>query len=373
MARHKAKGAQAVRDTSYNPPITAAILASRSGFRRTLYRTFQALWSGLLILCALGGCAVLQNPASPQASEVTLSADAAAAMPWWTAAGDPLLARLIDDGLAADPLLRRQARDLDNNLQPRPQNWRVRLARWIEGGLHRPPVDPELQAMRLAEARQRKAARIARAYVEVRRLQAILDLRQAFQDRFHDDADYARWRREAGLVSAVDGGLAQSLLGTHASALADTQARLVAAEATLARRAAVAPAQLGSWLDGGAQVPRLDADGAAAACDDAQAASVRAALTAAREREADLAKTESDAERTADDARAAYRLGTGDFATVYVAQTAVLAVRQAHIDAQASLAQAAIDLWTDAGLRSIRARLCTTAGSAPGDCGGCGD
>ncbi|MDE2253039.1 MAG: type I secretion system protein TolC [Betaproteobacteria bacterium] len=322
------------------------------------------------MLCTLGGCASLQSPVGARASEAALSADAAPAMAWWAGAGDPLLARLIDNGLAADPLLGREARALAE-LQARPRHWRFRVASWIDRILQQTPEAPEfpeVQAVRLADARQRKAARIARAYVEVRRLQASLALRQVFQYQFHDDADFARWRHEAGLVSAVDGGLAASLVGVNAGALADIRARLAAAEATLARRAALAPSQLALWLDDGAQVPRLDADGAAAAaCDDARAAGPRAALTEAREREGALPKLERDAERTADDARAAYRLGTGDFATLYVAQTAVLAVREARIAAQARRARAAINLWTDAGLRRNQAGLREPARSPAGD------
>ncbi|MDD4885775.1 MAG: type I secretion system protein TolC, partial [Thiomonas sp.] len=147
---------------------------------------------------------------------------------------------------------------------------------------------------------------------------------------------------------------------------------------TLARRTAVAPWQLGLWVADGAQVPWLDADGAAAAaCDDAQAASQRDALADVRAREAALPKLERDAERTADDARAAYHLGTGDFATLYVAQTAVLAVREARIATRARRARTAIDLWTDAGLRRNQARLREPArhpaGESPmaaGDCRG---
>jgi outer membrane protein TolC len=298
-------------------------------------------------------------------------------VPWWTEVDDPLLARLIDNGLAADPLLRREASALAD-LRTRSQHWRFRLARWIGRMLQQMPNSHEVQAVRLADARQRKAARIARAYVEVRRLQANLALRQAFQDRFDNDADFARWRYEAGLVSAVDGGLAASLIGTNASALADTRARLAAVEATLARRAAVASWKLGLWVNDGAQIPWLDADGAAAAaCDDAQAAGLRAALADVRAREAALPKLERDAERTTDDARAAYRLGTGDFATLYVAQTAVLAVREARVAARARRARTAIDLWTDAGLRRNQARLREPArrpagesSMAAGDCRG---
>ncbi|VDY03368.1 conserved protein of unknown function [Thiomonas sp. Bio17B3] len=319
------------------------------------------------MLCTLGGCASLQSPAGAQISEAAVSADSAPSMPWWTEVDDPLLARLIDHGLAADPLLVREARVLAD-LQARSQQWRFRLARWVGRMLQQMPDSPEVQAVRLADARQRKAARIARGYVEVRRLQWNLALRQAFQDRFHDDADFARWRYEAGLVSGVDSGLAASLIGTNASALADTRARLAAAEATLARRAAVAPWQLGLWIADGAQVPWLDADGAAAAaCDDAQAAGLRAALAEARAREAALPELERDAERTADDARAAYRLGTGDFATLYVAQTAQLSVREARIDTRARLARAAIDLWTDVGLRRNQARLREPTLSSVGD------
>lgn len=299
------------------------------------------------MLCALGGCASTHPASGPLAPATTTLANAAPALPWWNSAGDPVLARLVHDGLAADPRLRREALWLATT-QEQSHQWRWRLARWIARELHQTPEAPDTLALRLADARQRQAARIARSYVEVRRLQASLALRQAFQDHFHDDADYARWRHEAGLVSAVDGGLAASLVGTNARALASTRDRLAAAQGALARLTGTTPARLDLMLDDGARVPKLDVAGAAqaagAACGDAHPASPPADRTS-------FDQIERDADRTVRDARAAYHLGTGNFATLYVAETAALATREARVKARAQRARTAIALWTQAGLR----------------------
>ncbi len=310
------------------------------------------------MLCTLGACAPLQGAGGPRASETPAHVDVSPTLSWWDKAGDPLLARLIDDGLAADARLRREAQALAAQ-QARTRQWQYRVVQWVARTLHEAPQPTDALALRLQESRLRKAARIARAYVDVRSLQSRLALRQAFQDQFHDDADLARWRHEAGLVSGVDNGLAATLVGVNASALGTTRTRLAEATAALARRTGLASARLELMLDDGARVPRLAWPAAPAPCH------------AAVVDPAGLAGVERDAERTARDARAAYQLGTGDFATLYVAQTAVVHAREASVAEATRQARAAVDAWTDHALRLLHGEAQRGAASAQhGACDG---
>ncbi len=295
-----------------------------------------AILAGLLLVGGLNGCAAPHGRAAPRIQHV--GSDATRPAPWWRAAGDPLLARLIDDGLGSDPRLRRKAAALAR-AETRARTWRYRVDAWFGTLVGVRPENLDDAALRLARARQRKAAAVALDYVTVRRLQAELNLRRAFQKQFGDDSRIAHWRREAGLVSAVDGGLAASLIGVNDDALGATAADLAAARAALARSTGVAGADLDRLLGDAGPIPDLPI-GAGAAAPQSQ-------------RTAALRSVERDAERTATDARDAYRLGTGDFATVYVAESAVLHVRQAAIAARAARAETAIRLQTDASLAAL--------------------
>lgn len=324
-----------------------------------MIRIRLALWTGLLLLCVLAGCASTQGPAMPRQAVSAAAPTAPAAASWWDRAGDPVLAVLVDQGLAADVRLQLEAQRLAQ-AEARSRQWQWRVVQWVAHALHQTPEAPDALAARWADARLRKAARIARAYVEVRRLQSLLTLRQDFQDHFRDDADYARWRREAGLVSGVDSGLAGTLQGLNSSALDATRTRLEAALGALARQTGVARRELELRLHDGSTMPRLAGPGRSP-CEPAHTG--RAALKAAAEGDETLAKIERDAGRTVDDARAAYHLGTGDFATLYVAETAALSAREAHVDALARRDLAAIALWTDGAPLTGPA-----AGATPQDC-----
>ncbi len=313
------------------------------------------------MLCTLGACAPLQGTGGPRASETPAQVDISPALSWWDTAGDPVLARLIDHGLASDARLRREAQALAAQ-QARTRQWQYRVVQWVARTLHEARQPTDALALRLQESRLHKAARIARAYVDVRSLQSKLALRQAFQDQFHDDADLARWRHEAGLVSGVDNGLAATLVGVNASALGTTRTRLAEATAALARRTGLASAGLELMLDDGARVPRLAWPAAPAPAPCHGTAGVQPGL----------AGVERDAERTAADARAAYQLGTGDFATLYVAQTAVVHAREASVTQAARQARAAVDAWTDHALRVLRgAPRRAAAGAAGAQRGAC--
>ncbi len=312
----------------------------------------------LLLLCELGGCAAPPVAAGPQAAG-RAGVDRAVSLPWWRDAGDPLLSRLVDHGLQTDPRLRRDAQSLEH---ARARSRQHGLRQWAARLLGYTPPDLGASAQQLADARQRKAASIARAYVRVRRLQAALRLREDFQRHFRNDSDIAHWRREAGIVTGVDTGLAATLLGINASALAGTHTRLGIATDTLARRSGVPPQRLRRDVDDGAGPPQLVVPAASSAASrDAHTrpriARERAALAQATARAAALQQLETDAMRTVADARTAYHLGTGDFATLYVAETAALRVRLARVAARADAADAAIGLLSAEALAMKRASL----------------
>lgn len=272
---------------------------------------------------------------------------------WWSRAGDPMLARLVEHALASDARLRQDAQALAAE-QARSHEWQYRVVQWVAHALHETPKPTDTLLLRLHESRLRKAERVARAYVRVRRLQSMLALRQRFQDQFHDDADLAGWRHEAGLVSGVDTGLAATLVGVNANALDATRARLAEATAALARRGGLSATRLGSMLDDGARMPRFALPAPPTPCQDATSRP-----------QPGLADVERDAERTARDARAAYQLGTADFATLYVAETAVLHAREARVVEQARQDLAAVDAWSDDALRRLRGQAPRPAAVAP--------
>lgn len=341
--------------------------------RSTLFSKILAILAGLLLTCELSGCAAPRAPAGGCALGAHAMPDAEPAVPWWNGAGDTLLARLVDDGLAADARLRDEAAALAGS-EFQALHWKYRVRDWLGSLLGYPARDPAARALRLADARQRKAAAIALDYVSVRRLQSVLALRQRFQDQFRDNADIARWRREAGLVTTVDGGLAAAMVGVNAGALDATRERLAAARAALAREAGVAGELLDEAMDDGAQVPELTmAAVPERARGDARVQRDRAALADAESRQRALRDVERNAELTVVDARAAYRLGTANFATLYAAEAAALAAREAGIDARADRADAVIRLGTDAGLVLNRAARQGVAGrsSAAATRGGC--
>ncbi|WP_196803492.1 type I secretion system protein TolC [Thiomonas sp. FB-6] len=345
--------------------------------RSTIAWKLLALVAGLLLLtCELSGCAAPRAPAGRCVPAARAQAQPAP-VPWWNEAGDPVLARLVDSALTHDPRLRRQAAELEA-ARARSAQWSYRLHAWLGGLLGYPVQDPRLRASRLAEARQRKAQAVALDYLKLRRLQAVLALGQQFQDQFRDNADIARWRREAGLASAVDGGLAGAMLGVNSSALDAERERLSAAVATLAQACGMSGQDLESVVDDGAGVPRLLAPPTdSLPHGDARAASRLAALQRVAAREEALRGVERDALRNAADARAAYQLGTGGFAAVYAAEASALAAREARVLLRAEAARATVHLWAlrqrelDAvpGVASGVPDPAPAAGATAGECG----
>ena len=328
----------------YNPGCPNPCRSPR--VRSTLVWNLLTVLTGLVLSFELSGCAAPRAPVAPCPPAARAAGEVAPAAAWWVRAGDPVLARLIDTSLAGNARLNRQAAALAA-AQARSARWSWRLREWLGSLLGYPAQDLRAVALRLAQARRRKAEAVALAYLKLRRQQRLLTLGQQFQDQFRDNADIARWRREAGLASAVDGGLAAAMLGVHASSLDTQRERVSMAVADLARSCGMPAEALGDLLNDGVGVPRLAPPPADSLARDRAATALRlAALGRVAAREAALRAVEHAALRNAEDARAAYRLGTGDFAAVYAAESSALAAREAMVGLHADAADATVRLWT---------------------------
>jgi outer membrane protein TolC len=319
---------------------------------------------------------------------------------WWRAAGDPVLARFVEQGLAHDPKLNCASVT-------------VRAAAAARSAA----------AYDYADRRAHKAATVGLAYVEARRWQERLGLQQAALAPLRDNAEIAQFRREAGLVSAIDGEMGGVMAALDQVAVDTARARLTDAVAALARLTDLSPEQVAAWLGdqgqapdlsltppapaGDAAMPRADLMaleqrlGAAllrhhvkqAAIDKALAQpqakatpatplaeaiaayrharaqaqtetrEAQATIAEAEARNADLANVETLADRAQSDARAGYRAGVETFDKLYVAEAAALSARLARAEARAVAAQGNIDLWTAQGLGWSSADL--TLAAAP--------
>ena len=324
----------------------------------------------VLALGALGGCA-----APPAGGAVASPAHAAVAPrpAWWNDVGDPALTHLIDDALRSDRCLRARAQALDAARQ-RARQWPQRLRQWVAAALGARTLPPDVDATGLALARQRKAVTIAHAYVRLQHLRQLVAMRAQLRTTIAAEARIAGWRFDAGRVSGVDVGLAASLQQLNAAALDAARTELAAARAALARRSGWSQAQLDAVAGSDAAWPMLAQRAERAPLSrEARAARARTVLRAAAARAAALVEVERGAMRTVDDARLAYGVGSGDFAALYVAETAALQAREARLAAQAAGAQAAIRMWGDAARSGLQDRcLRAVAGAArAGD--GCHD
>jgi outer membrane protein TolC len=318
---------------------------------------------------------------------------------WWLAAGDPVLAHLVPQGLSGTPALACEA---------------AGLAGHENGGIlhtHRARVIDGEAGYRYVEHRAHTAAAIAHAYVDLRKWQSLLALRTGVLDQYRDNAEIARFRREAGLVSAVDGGLAGALTALSDSTQDRTRARLDVAFVTLSSLVGIPPAELKAQLGEGTAIPDLGPgpakspasdtpdisasagllalhshlerrlsrekvsqarlDQALADLGDAQPTSPAQAAVAAWRRallsaEAEirtfaaavavadtrlqaLLRHDAGTQRAVADARLAYRAGLGDFATLFVAEVAALGLRETMVEAHADRSNAMIDLRTARG------------------------
>ncbi|GGC15795.1 hypothetical protein GCM10011494_38350 [Novosphingobium endophyticum] len=336
---------------------------------------------------------------------------------WWETAGDPVLAALIDRGLTANPDLVCDAVSLRTKEQEADAAARRlgnRIRRLFDtGATSADEAASQARAYRHADKRARLAAEIAAAYIDVRRLQETRAARAELLEQFRDNAEIARFRREAGLVPGLDTGLAGSLVAVTRSDLDASREQIAASVRELARLTGMEPSEVEDAIGDQGHVPDIAADvsgetrlslahradllalesslladmtrgkvtqedldaalAGGAADVPAEASPVSAAarsvaryreaqvrayedveqrrqtVATASARQAELEGGAREARATVGDSRLAYRNGTGDFATLYVAEAADLAVNEARIRARAALAVATIRLWTAEG------------------------
>ncbi|SFG51412.1 hypothetical protein SAMN05518801_13816 [Novosphingobium sp. CF614] len=336
----------------------------------------------LSLLLAIAGCATPHKAidSRPAVSDAPVP-PLAGPEPWWRQTGDPVLATLVAQGLDANAglacriaALRRQDRAADALAKTLGAALKRLFADKMQAQGRR---DREARAQGLADRRARLAEDIALAYVEVRRLQQIGALRSGLIGQYKDNAEIAEFRRQAGLVPALDGALARSQDETARAELGYADARLDEALAALARLVGEKSDTLTTRLGETGALPALSAPSTVAQDKEQGEAHGEDASADAGQREARLSDTLETARRAARDARIAYREGAGNIATLYVAEAAALSVEQALIDARAERVSAAIrsrgahgDDWARIDVERLASISATAA--APADGGDCG-
>ena len=313
------------------------------------------------------GCTQPRGAANGVAATPAPELAAPAVPAWWREAGIPVLATLVEQGVDADRDIACYVSGLRRyDLQAAAEAKRLgkRLGRLL-GADQQAAADArahgrEERVQRIVAWRVRLARQIALAYVEVRRLQREVDVRTGLIAQYKDNAEVAQFRREAGLVSAVDGGVARSQEQSSQGELAFAERRLGAAMSELARLAGDTPQGVAGKL-GAPGAPSADTLATAV-----PAGARYATLADDLAREAGLTKALNEARRTVKDARAAYRLGASDIATLYVAEAAATAVSLALV----ALGVAISTAWLVAQralLRPIRALAGAATALGAGD------
>ncbi|WP_169805665.1 TolC family protein [Novosphingobium rosa] len=179
------------------------------------------------------------------------------ALPWWKGAGDPLLAQLIEQGLAHDPVLICQAFDLTQSVdKAHAPGLRNRLTHLIAQD---DDTARRAQAYAYADARNHLAERIALAYIEARRWQERLAVRVKATDPLRDNGEIAHFRKEAGLVPAMDGDMADVMTGLDTASVEAARNKLNEAIGTLARLIHALPDDLRGQLGNEGHLPALAA------------------------------------------------------------------------------------------------------------------
>ncbi|MFC0687402.1 TolC family protein [Novosphingobium clariflavum] len=361
---------------------------------------------------SLAACTGQERPAAALPQPPAPTVEAPVDGDWWKQAGDPLLADLVARGLAADHALACRAARLAVQAEAdasaeRRLSGRMRKLVGTDQGLSRAAA-LRADQYAYAQARAERAAAVALAYVEVRRLQSVLVLRTERLDQFRDNAAIAEFRRQAGLVTAIDGSIGSSMAGVADADVAATRARFERARMDLARMADMDDAALltalgesGDVADlgrdppgpadegplhradllalryrllsriehekmtqadinkaeaerGDPSTPPLLRDGLgeldkAEAGARAEIAATRQALVLLDAREQALGQSGERSRRAVQDARAAYRAGMGDFATLYVAEASALSVEEARLGLRAERAAGMIRLHLQRG------------------------
>ncbi len=303
----------------------------------------------LSLALVLSGCATSGKPVAdvPPTPEAAVVAPPPPAVPWWRETGDPVLATLIQQGLDTNPEIAcriASLRQYDHQVEQDAKQIGARLGRLFgDRSVRADPAARDIKVDRVSSRRERLAHQIALAYVDVRRLQQDVALRGALRDQYKDNVEVARFRREAGLVSAIDGSLARTQDETAQGELGFAQGRLDQALAELGRLVGEKPADLAAKLGSPGAIPDPSANELSAAPSDDPR---RAVLADAVLREARLTQALEESRRTVRDARTAYREGAGAFSTLYVAEAASLAVELALVDARAARVTTTLDLWS---------------------------
>lgn len=312
-------------------------------------------WRGNAALLALAlasaGCAGagrdVAGAPTPSGEAEAGAVVAPSAPAWWREAGDPVLATLVQQGLDISPEVTcriASLRQYDYQTAEDARRIGARLGRLL--GDRSVKADPQIRdekVERVSIRRERLARQIALAYVEVRRLQQDVVLRGTLRSQYKDNAEVAQFRREAGLVPAIDGSLARSQDEAAQGELGFAQGRLDEAMAQLARLVGEQPDALAAKLGSPGAIPDPPIDPLSIAPPEEPR---RAALADTVLREARLTQTLDEARRTVRDARVAYREGAGAFSTLYVAEAAALGVELALVDARAGRVTATFDLWS---------------------------
>lgn len=266
---------------------------------------------------------------------------------WWQTANDPLLYALIAQGLERNPeaaCALAALQESDARAARHARQIGAKLGRLLQP--HSSTNDPDERTQRAGKVAARRIAlarQIALAYIEVRRLQQGTASQAAFHDQYADNAQIAEFRRQAGLVPAIDGALASSQADVAQGGLEFARTRLDDAIAALGVLVGEPPQPLAARLGSVGNVPDLQGDPmAGSAADDP----MRAKLQQAALRETQLAQALEKSRRTVKDARIAYREGAATFATLYVAEAAALAMELTLTDARAAHAALIVDVWS---------------------------
>ena len=362
--------------------------------------------------CAFAACSGQEGPSAQLPAPPESTVQAPVDGDWWKQSGDPVLVDLITRGIAADHDLACRGARLANQAEAdasadRRLSGRMRKLVGTDQGLSR-AASLRADQYAYAQARAARAAAVALAYVEVRRLQKVLVLRTERLDQFRDNAAIAEFRRQAGLVTAIDGGIGSSMAGVADADLAATRARFDRARSELARMTDMDDAALLTALGETGDVPDLgrdppgpadqgplhradllalryrllariehekmtqaDIDKAEATRGDpstppllrdglgeldkaeadarAEIGATRQALVTLDAREPALSQSGERSRRAVQDARSAYRAGMGDFATLYVAEASALSVEEARLGLRAERAAGMIRLHLQRG------------------------
>ncbi|GAM03626.1 hypothetical protein MBENS4_0625 [Novosphingobium sp. MBES04] len=163
-----------------------------------------------LALSACAGTTERTTPASTLAP-IPAAVHAPTEPYWWRSAGDPLLAELVETGLAQNRDLTCQALSLRRaNERARSHARRIdtRIGRLFDTrGTDVDAAQEAARAFTYADRRADLAARIARSYIATRELQEMLEARHSALATTRDNAEIAAFREERASSRASTPGL----------------------------------------------------------------------------------------------------------------------------------------------------------------------